>query len=234
MALVKLGGGIIQMSGSIAGNTFARNRFGNYVRARTKPVNPNSVRQIAVRTKIAYLTEYWHEDMDGDERGLWNTYAAAVNMKNRLGETIKLTGFNHFIRSNSVRMMHHAGAVAFAPQILSLPPQDPDLACTAEDIAGQTFTFANDVQLFAANGDPFVNIMVDQGTPQLASRNFFNGPWRYMDAFDVAEGQAGTATFDAPFTFTEGQRVWFRARSYTNFGRVSESWIFTPRIIEAD
>ena len=41
MALVKYGGGIIQMSGSMAGNTFARNRYGNYMRARTKPVNPN-------------------------------------------------------------------------------------------------------------------------------------------------------------------------------------------------
>ncbi|GAH50296.1 unnamed protein product, partial [marine sediment metagenome] len=45
MALVKLGGGIVQISGSIAGNTFARNRFGNYMRSRTKPVNPNSTRQ---------------------------------------------------------------------------------------------------------------------------------------------------------------------------------------------
>ncbi|GAI58374.1 unnamed protein product, partial [marine sediment metagenome] len=39
MALVKYGGGITQMSGSIAGNTFARNRYGNYVRSRTKPIN---------------------------------------------------------------------------------------------------------------------------------------------------------------------------------------------------
>lgn len=234
MALIKYGGGVVQMSGSIAGNTFARNRYGNYMRARTKPVNPMSDRQVAVRTKISYLTEYWHDTLEVDERGLWDTYAAAVAMKNKLGESIKLSGFNHFIRSNSVRMMHHPGAVTFAPTELSLPPQDPDLACSAEDIAGQTFTFGCDADLFAANGDRLVNIMVDQGRPQLASRNFFDGPWRYMDAFDVAEGQAGTATFDAPFTFAEGQKVWFRARTYTNFGRVSESWIFAPRTIEAD
>ncbi|GAH13494.1 unnamed protein product, partial [marine sediment metagenome] len=49
MSLVKYGGGIVQMSGSIAGNTFARNRYGNYVRARTKPINPNSDRQVVVR-----------------------------------------------------------------------------------------------------------------------------------------------------------------------------------------
>ncbi|GAH28464.1 unnamed protein product, partial [marine sediment metagenome] len=38
MALVKYGAGIIQMSGSIAGDVHARNRFGNYIRPRTKPV----------------------------------------------------------------------------------------------------------------------------------------------------------------------------------------------------
>lgn len=234
MALVKYGGGIVQMSGSIAGNTYARNRFGNYVRSRTKPVNPNSDRQVAARVRIAYLSEFWHETLSVNERGLWDTYAAAVAMTNKLGETINLTGFNHFIRSNSVRMLFHPGAVTFAPDVLSLPPKDPDLVCTEENIAGQTFTFSNDVDLFAANGDQFVTIMLDQGQPQLASRTFFNGPWRYMGGIDVAEGQAGTATENAAFTFALGQKVWFRARSYTNMGRVSESWILPPRTIVAD
>lgn len=234
MALVRLGGGIIQISGSIAGNTHARNRFGNYVRPRTKPVNPNSTRQVAARTIMSYLSEYWHETMDDTERGLWNTYAAAVAMNNRIGETIHLTGFNHFIRSNAARMQFHPGAVNFAPDVLSLPEKDPDLVCSAEDVAGQTFTFTNNVALFAANGDPFVNIFLYQGQPQLASRYFFGGPWRYIGGFNVAEGQAGTTTKAAGFAFAVGQKVWFQARSYTNMGRLSETWMLDPRIIEAD
>ena len=59
MALIKYGGGIVDMSGSIAGNTHARNRFGNYMRARTKPVNPNSDRQVAIRAIVSYLAEFW-------------------------------------------------------------------------------------------------------------------------------------------------------------------------------
>ena len=234
MALVKYGAGIVQMSGSIAGDVHARNRFGNYIRPRTKPVNPHSVRQESIRTILSYLAEYWHEDMDATERRLWDVYAAAVAMKNRLGETIHLTGFNHFIRSNAARMMFHPGAVSFAPDVLSLPEKDPDLVCSAEDVAGQTFTFTNNVALFAANGDPFVTLLLYQGQPQLASRNFFAGPWRYIGGFNVAEGQAGTTTEDAGFAFAVGQKVWFQARSYTNMGRLSEIWTLDPRTIEAD
>lgn len=234
MGLVRYGGGITQISGAIGGDVHARNRFGNYIRPRTKPVNPHSIRQEAVRAILSYLAEYWHETLDATERNLWAVYAAAVAMKNRLGETIHLTGFNHFIRSNTARMNFHPGAVTFAPNILSLPEKDPDLTCDEEDVAGQTFTFTNNVALFAANGDPFVTLMIYQGQPQLISRNFFAGPWRYIGGFGVAEGQAGTVTLDAGFAFAVDQKVWFQARSYTNFGRLSELWMLDPRVIVAD
>ncbi|GAI21240.1 unnamed protein product, partial [marine sediment metagenome] len=100
-ALAKYGGGIVQISGSVAGNVHARNRFGNYIRPRTKPVNPHSVRQEAARAILSYLAEYWHGHMDQDQRDAWDIYATAVAMTNRLGETIHLTGFNHFIRTNA-------------------------------------------------------------------------------------------------------------------------------------
>jgi len=234
MALVRFGAGIVQVSGSIAGTVHARNRFGNYIRPRTKPVNPHSARQESIRAILSYLAEYWHETLSIAQRAAWKVYADAVPMKNRLGETIHLTGFNHFLRSNAARMNHHAGPVTFCPNLLSLPEKDPDLVCSDEGVVAQTFTFTNNVAFFAANGDPFVNLFIYQGLPQLASRNFFAGPWRYIGAFDVASGQAGTDTFDAGFPFAADQKVWFAARSYTNFGRLSEVWQLTPRVIVAD
>jgi len=234
MGLLRYGGGITQISGAVGGDVHFRNRFGNCIRPRTKPVNPHSARQEAVKTILSYLAEYWHENLDAAERAAWKVYADAVPMKNRLGETIHLTGYNHFMRSNTARMNAHPGPVDFCPQLLSLPEKDPDLVITEEDIAGQTFTFTNNVALFAANGDPFVNLFIYQGLPQLASRNSFASPWRYIGAFDVAAGQAGTDTFDAGFPFALGQKIWFQARSYTNFGRLSEPWQLTPRVIIAD
>jgi hypothetical protein len=234
MALVKFGGGITAMSGSIAGNVFARNRFGSYVRSRTKPVNPHSSRQEAIRSIVSYLSEYWHVELDDDARNLWNVYAAAVLMKNKLGESINISGFNHFIRSNSLELLMSESVIDAAPSVLSLPDKDPLLLCSAEAIAAQTFTFTCDTEGWAPNGDPKFGIIIHQGQPQLASRNFFNGPWRYMDYIDSTEGAAGTGTLSASFAFAEGQKVWFQARIITDGGRVSEPWQIEPREIEAD
>lgn len=234
MGLVKFGGGIIQISGSIAGTVHARNRFGSYIRPRTKPVNPHSTRQETARAIVSYLAEYWHQDLDVTQRGLWDDYAAAVAMKNRLGETIHLTGFNHFIRTNSAQKRMGETELDAAPGILSLPEKDTDLVCSEEDIAAQTFTFTCNTTGWVPNGDPKFGILVYQGRPQLASRNFYAGPWRYMDFIDATEGAAGTGTVAAAFAFAEGHKIWFQARVITVTGRLSELWTLDPRDVEAD
>lgn len=234
MALVKFGGAVIQVSGSIAGNVFARNRFGNYVRPRTKPVNTHSPRQEAARAVVSYLAERWHEDLTAVQRNLWDVYAAAVAMKNRLGETIHLTGFNHFIRTNCVIKTWGTGVFDDAPTVLSLAEKDDTLVCSEETIAAQTFTFTYSALGWAANGDPKGRMLIYQGQPQLASRNFFAGPWRYIGVVDPVEGAAGTCTEAAGYAFALGQKVWFQARIMTTSGRCSERWTVDPRIIEAD
>ncbi len=234
MALAKYGGGLIQLSGSIAGNVFARNRFGNYVRPRTKPVNPHSTRQEKARAIVSYLAELWHDSSMDTHRGSWNTYAAAVPMTNRLGETIHLTGFNHFIRSNAPKLKVGLSEKLGAPSILSLPEKDHTLQCTEENIIDQTFTFECSVNGWAADGDPKYYIFIYQGQPQLKSRNQFATPWRYMGFFDAASGGAGTTDMSAAFAFALDQKVWFQARLLTVSGRLSQLWNLDPRVIEAD
>lgn len=234
MALVKYGGGIIQASGSIAGNTFARNRFGNYMRARTKPVNPKSDRQNIIRTIVSYLAEYWHQDLNDTQRNLWNVYAAAVAMKNRLGETIYLTGFNHFIRTNCPQLMLTEAVKDAAPSTLSLMEKDETTVCSEENIAAQTFTFTFDNTGWGVNPDDKYWLCFYQGQPKLVSRHFFDGPWRFMSAAGTVAGDAGTQTLPAEFAFAEGQKVWFQARMISFSGRTSEIWTLAPRTIEAD
>jgi hypothetical protein len=98
----------------------------------------------------------------------------------------------------------------------------------------QSFTFTCDTEGWTANGDPKFGILLYQGKPKLASRNFFKGPWRFMDFIDATEGAAGTGTYDASFSFAVGQKVWFAARVITDSGRLSELWLVEPRTIEAD
>ena len=81
MAQIKLGGGVVGITGSIAGNTFARNRSGAYVRSRTMPVNRKTSLQQAVRTALSALTIMWYDTLNAVQRTAWGTYAAAIPMK---------------------------------------------------------------------------------------------------------------------------------------------------------
>lgn len=218
MALIKFGGGITAMSGSIAGNTFARNRFGNYSRARTKPVNPKSEMQSKVRLIMAYLVEYWNEQLSSAERAQWATYAAAISMKNRLGESIKCTGFNHFIRGNSLRLRFAGSVIEAGPAVLTLPPTDPTFLITAS-VATQLFsvTFDN-TQDWA--GEVGGYMMFFQGRPQVVTRNFFAGPWKYAGQIDGAVvPPVSPAPVACVMPLVLGQHVWLAARIMRADGR---------------
>lgn len=222
MALVKLGGGIIQISGSIGGNTFARNRSGNYMRARTKPINPNSARQIAVRAALASLTTRWAQTLTAVQRTAWNLYASNVNMLNRLGETINLTGFNHFIRSNSALQRMAMTIIDDGPTTFEIPAQDPAFGIAGSE-ATQIIDITFDPNMDWVSEDGAV-MWVYHGQPQNAQRNFFAGPWRLSG---VKLGDSGTPLISpqstaAVFAITEGQRIWSYARISRADGRLSQ------------
>jgi len=223
-ALVKYGGGITQMSGSIAGNTFARNRFGNYVRARTKPVNPRSTAQEKIRSVMAYLAERWHADLVASNRTAWANYAAAVAMKNKLGETIHLSGFNHFIRSNSDRLYSGESVLDGGPTVLSLPETDPTTSATYS-VATNLISFSYDITMDHAL-EPGAYMKVYQGRPQLATRNFFNGPWRWASHWQGNVAPVSPQDFPPPLTILLGQKVWLYSRISRADGRLS-----TPMVI---
>jgi hypothetical protein len=223
MATIRYGGGITQISGSIAGNVYARNRFGNYMRPRTKPVNPNSVYQAAIRTYLSYLTTYWHETLSAANRTGWATYANAVIMKNRLGESIKLTGFNHFLRVNIIRKQLEQTLTPNAPTVLALPDKDTVFAITASAGSGKITVTWDDA---APWGDIAASVMgIWQGRPQLVTRNFFNGPWR--KAGSIPGNQASPSEITAVFTLVEGQKVWVYGRISTGptDSRLSEPFV---------
>lgn len=233
-ALIKYGGGIVQMSGSIAGNTHARNRYGNYMRARTKPVNPRSARQMGARILIMFLAEQWRESPMTDAiRTAWQTYANSVNWQNKLGETVKLTGFNMFVRSNAAIITAGGDLITAAPSTLGLPPGDPAFVVTGS-AATQLLSVAFDTGFdWVDEDDAFFS--VEMGLPQSPSRNFFGGPYRFggSEEGDLASPPTSPFTITAPFTLVEGQKVWCRARIIRADARCSTQFGCDPFAIGA-
>lgn len=222
MANVKYGGGVVEMSGSIAGNVFARNRSGFYVRARTHPINPNTSNQQAVRGILTYLSARWSGTLTAAQRTAWNLYASSVAMKNKLGEVIYLSGYNHYLRSDCPRLQAGLPVVDAGPTIFELPEKDPTIVDTISEAAQQHSLAFDDALEWIDEDD--AALLVLEGSPQNAQRNFFAGPYKYVS---FIEGDSVTPpttpdTFATEHVVVEGQRIWIQCRISRADGRLSE------------
>lgn len=219
MALILPGGGVTDIRGSIAGTTFSRNAGGNYIRARTKPVNPNTSRQQTVRAVMAFLATYWRDTLSAADRTAWASYAASTSWLNALGQTIKLSGQQMFVRSSSARYALSGGVADPPPSTPGIPGIEnlwtPSATISTNKIS-IAFTFPTNVDdqsyLFYA------------GVPISPGRTFFNGPWQYIGPIhgNNSSPPASPQLFDYPWTLGTGQKVFVYCRRIDADNRLNE------------
>lgn len=219
MTLIVLPAGT-QKSGSTGGTTSSRNRFGAYERSRSVPVNPNTARQVVARNAVNSITIAWNNVLTQVQRDAWNVYAANVSWLNRLGQTVNLTGLNHFIRSNALRVQNGIARVEAAPTIFNLATAELSLAVTASE-ATQDLTIDGDPAA-AWVGEADAWQFFSMGLPQNAGIQFFGGPYRQVSAVPGAGPPPFPHVVAAAFPFAEGNRIWVRSRIARGDGRLSE------------
>jgi len=231
--LIKLGDIVGQASGSLRSNTYSHNRFGAYVRNRTIPVNPNSARQSTVRTAMQILTNLWGSTLTAAQRAQWTSYGDEVEVINRLGDTVKLTGLNHYVRSNLPRLIAGLARVDAGPAEHSLPATDETAIATytADD---QKVAVAFDDTMDYLDEDD-AGLLVYTGTPVNSSIEFFNGPFRFTDSIDGDSVTPLTSPqeLDSPFVFQEDQQVFTRFRISLADGRLSNFFRLGSGIVAA-
>lgn len=217
MALLKLGGMVAAVSGSIGGVTFARNRGGAYARNRTPPLNPSSPRQNAVRAILADLANAWTTDLDQSQRDAWELYAQNVPVTNRLGEERILSGIAMYTRGNAVIVEAGMTRVDDGPTTFTAGPTltpTVTLDTTNQEI---DITALPGIDLDAES----IGFSVQMGTPQNPGVNFFAGPFRLADSRNLdAAGEVPYTFGSLPFPFVEGQAIFLRSRAVTADGRL--------------
>jgi hypothetical protein len=176
-----------------------------------------------VRTAVAALTSRWYNTLNAAQRTAWGSYADNVKMKNRIGELNALTGFNMFIRSNA--LLNRVAATPLhddAPTIPELAEKDPTFAIVPNAV-GQSITVTFDNALGWAN-EQYGHLWLFMGNPQNYTRNFFNGPWRYVGKIDGAlSPPSSPVVFSSlPFVISPGMNLWCYARIERADGRLSE------------
>lgn len=206
-------------SGSIGGCTFSRNRFGQYVRRRSVPVNPGSVYQNLITAALGTLVARW-KTLTTVVRDNWTNYALNTPHTDALGNPIILTGQQMYVSCNTLRLQVPTTILDTAPIIFGMatltPPALTSLIAATNIL---TFTFTNtDPWAIAVGG----YLMVYSSRPQSPTTYFFKGPYRYatnVPGAVVPPTSPGTCT--SPFDYGVGQRGHFQFRAINADGRIS-------------
>jgi hypothetical protein len=231
MATVQFGGGVHDIRGSIGGTVFSRNRFCNYIRARITPVNPQSSRQNKIRACVQSLAPYWSNSLSQVNRDLWEVYADSIVRSNKVGAQMKLTGFNHFIRSNTIRLQSDDPQVDAGPTVLTLPPADPIFACEVDETNQQISVTFDPLLAWNIIDDAFMYVFMS--APKAVGTNFIGGPFRLAGAIDgdTASPPTSPQILTAPFQIAEGQALVCRARISEVDGRLSDPFQHKSAVI---
>ena len=219
MALVVLPEGQ-QRSGKQGGMVWSHNAGGPYVRNRTIPVNPNTDRQVAVRNAVRSIAISWDQILTQAQRDAWDAYALNISWTNKLGQVIHLTGLNHFIRSNTPRVISGIARVDAAPIFPALAIAELALTVTASEATQDLTIDGAAVADWIGEADAWQFFYM--GLPQASSRKFFGGPYKFVTAIPGAGPPPFPAVVAAPWPFGEGQRIWVRSRVARGDGRLSE------------
>lgn len=138
-------------SGSYQGLTSSRNRFGQYVRNRAMPVNPNSTFQSAVRARLANNAAAWRALTSVQQEG-WASLGASITRNDALGQTYTLTGFAAYCLINNNNLAAGNAVVSTAPAVTdpgTLLTATVTLTAAAFSIAYTTTPLAAGARLFA-------------------------------------------------------------------------------------
>jgi len=108
----------VPRSGSFAGITSSRNRFGQYVRTRATPVNPSSSAQGVVRARMTTNAAAWRGLTAGQRAG-WTSLGGQIARTDALGQAYTLNGFMTYCSVNNNNLAAGNAVVADAPALVT-------------------------------------------------------------------------------------------------------------------
>jgi len=199
------------LAGSISDNTFARNRGGSYVRRKTKPVVSQTPRANFTKSVFSNASEAWKNQTTKIERDAWDNYAALSPTKNKLGETIFLTGREWF-----VAIFSFEGNNFIVPSIKA--PIDDGFAPTVLGLL--TFNVGGDLIMdgFVPDETNWTFLQLQVSPPVSPTRNTFSTGWERT--ITLVTGGTLPVVLIPVAEIILLKQYFVRVRSQDNFGRI--------------
>jgi hypothetical protein len=182
-------------SGSLAGQTSSRNRFGQYRRTRAIPVNPNSGFQGAVRARLAANSAAWR-GLTSPQRAGWAGLGTSIVRNDSLGQSYSLQGNQAYASINTPRVACSLAPVSDAPAI-----------STPVAILTATITLTSIAFSIAYTGTPLgaATYLLVFASPQRSAGRNFEGDFRLIKV--SAAAQASPMAILAEYTARFGVPV---------------------------
>lgn len=216
------------MSGSSGGTTYGRNRFGYYIRNRTKPVNPNTSKQSTARMNFSTASSRWRDVLNQTQRDGWNAYASGTPVTNKLGQTIYLTGHQWYVAYYSFARQVTAARGAVVNNAPSFPGEAQGLIWNSSTFVLHDVdsTTPNTLTVVVGAADPnrifgFQSaedntiLAIQVSGPKGPGVSYISGPYTTVG---LLEGDSGTPptspwTITLPFTVPVGSKLGIKMRA---------------------
>jgi len=163
-------------SGSLAGQTASRNRFGQYERSRAIPVNPSSAAQGLARARLAANSAAWRA-LTVAQRAGWSGLGLSMVRSDSLGQTYTLQGNQAYASVNNIRLLQALAVVPDAPGIVT-PSVITGVVITLTAIA---FSVA-----YTPTPMPAATYLAIYASPQRSAGRNFEADFRFMKLSAVA------------------------------------------------
>jgi len=210
-------------SGSTAGTTFSHNRAGQYTRNRRTPVvGTKTPRQATVKANMTLASQSW-QAITAAQQNAWISYATGHPIVDALGQSIKLTGSQYYIKCNAALLNVGAAQISDPPVSSSVTPE----AIVAFQVDTTPAVY---IQRATSVITDFVAIAMSKATSLGVN---FQKTFRQIDAStaDVAffDETAGALTIMG--TITVGTKAWLRLTPVNEFGLTGSPLIVQTNVI---
>lgn len=224
-----------EIRGSIGGTTYARNKSGLYARNRSIPVNPNTVNQSIVRSRLSGIAQQF-SNLTAPQVAAWNQFAQGYPAKNKLGDTYTPTG-------KQVYMLCNLNLGSIARPFIQLPPYDTPIVpgilidgatvdIVLELTPPQVLTALGVTGVMSDNTDALI---VYQFTPVMqASRQSYRNLMRQLGFTLVGDNFDALAPYIAYFgsaAAEAGQVINVRVAAVDPASGVSSSWVYLQGVV---
>lgn len=216
MAIARGPWGGAQVKGSLSSLVFQGGTHGQVVRARTVPVNPNTPKQVLIRSSMAVASAAWTNTLTAAERQAWSDYSTGTPLPDRFGELKVVGGRQMFLRTNVALLNIGGSMITTAPSTPGVAtPISPTL--TGDTTAGLEIA---SVDITVPTG---AIVMGRIGLPVSQARNFYKAPFSQVVA--ILPATTFPLAVLAPAAVAIGQRYFMAFRTFHADGKVSEEVI---------